>query len=137
MKKSEFWKSDWFLGVGETLRVTAAPCTEIVQDLERKVDAASDLFLLGVTVYHPVSGHLPYAGDSMAQLMYRIANGAHADRRQCNPNLPACVDAIGNKALAKDPVQRYQSCDQMAKALRLCLSSLRVQNKFTAEAARA
>ena len=61
----------------------------------------------------------------MAQLMFRIANEAHKDIRTHNPAIPACVAAITNKALAKDPAQRYQSCEQMAKALQLCLSSLK------------
>jgi serine/threonine protein kinase len=100
----------------------------------KKVDGASDMFSLGVTLYQLVSGRLPFTGDSMAQLMFKIANEAHVDIRQYNPDIPACVAAIANKALAKEPEQRYQNCDQMAKALRLCLTSLRGQNKPTAEA---
>ena len=89
-----------------------------------KVEGASDMFSLGVMLYQMVSGRLPFQGDSMAQLMFKIANEAHADIRQHSPNVPACLAAIINKALAKQPEQRYQSCDQMAKALQLCLTSL-------------
>jgi serine/threonine-protein kinase len=60
----------------------------------------------------------------MAQLMFKIANEPHADIRTHNARLPACVAAIVNKALAKDPDQRYQNGEQMAKALQLCLQSL-------------
>jgi serine/threonine-protein kinase len=90
----------------------------------KKVEGCSDLFSLGVTLYQLACGRLPFEGDSMAQLMFRIANEAHPDIRIYNPNLPACVVAITNKALAKDPGQRYQNGEQMAKAIKLCLASL-------------
>jgi len=90
----------------------------------RKIEGRSDLFSLGVTFYQLACGHLPFEGESMAQLMFKIANEPHADIRTHNAQLPACVAAIVNKALAKDPDQRYQSGEQMAKALQLCLQSL-------------
>jgi serine/threonine-protein kinase len=90
----------------------------------KKIEGRSDLFSLGVTLYQLACGRLPFEGDSMAQLMYRIANEPHADIRSHNPKLPACVAAIVNKALAKEPSNRYQDGEQMAKALRLCWASL-------------
>ena len=101
----------------------------------KKVGGLSDMLSLGVTLYQLVCGRLPFVGDSMAQLMFKIANDPHVDIRQHGQGVPACVAAITNKALAKEPEQRYQSCDQMAKALRLCLSSLKVPNKPPVEAA--
>jgi len=90
----------------------------------KKVDGRSDLFSLGTTLYQLGCGSLPFQGDSMAQLMFRIANEPHPDVRTRNAALPACVAAIVNRALAKDPESRYQDGEQMAKALRLCLQSL-------------
>ena len=90
----------------------------------KKVEGRSDLFSLGVTLYQMLSGKLPFQGDSMAQLMFKIANEPHADIRTLSPALPACVAAVTNKALAKDPDQRYQNGEQMAKAIRLCLGTL-------------
>jgi serine/threonine-protein kinase len=89
-----------------------------------KIEGRSDLFSLGVALYQMASGRLPFQGDSMAQLMFRIANEAHADIRTHSPNLPACVAAIVNKALSKDPAARYRDGEQMAKALQLCRQSL-------------
>jgi serine/threonine-protein kinase len=101
----------------------------------KKVEGRSDLFSLGVTLYQMLSGKLPFQGESMAQLMFKIANEAHADIRTLNPALPACVAAVTNKALAKDPDQRYQSGEQMAKAIRLCLGTLTGKPAATTAAA--
>jgi serine/threonine-protein kinase len=90
----------------------------------KKVEGRSDLFSLGVMLYQMLSGTLPFTGESMAQLMFKIANEPHADIRTVNPNLPTCVAAVINKALAKDPEQRYQTGEQMAKAIRLCLGTM-------------
>ena len=90
----------------------------------RKIEGRSDLFSLGVTFYQLACGYLPFEGESMAQLMFKIANEPHPDIRTRNAQLPACVAAIVNKALAKNPDQRYQDGEQMARALHLCLQSL-------------
>jgi len=100
----------------------------------QKIEGHSDLFSLGVALYQMASGRLPFQGDSMAQLMFKIANEAHADIRTHNQKLPACVAAIVNKALAKNPDQRYQDGEQMAKALRLCLQSLSAARQAAAPA---
>jgi len=90
----------------------------------KRIGGHSDLFSLGVTLYQLACGRLPFEGDSMAQLMFRIANEPHPDIRTYNPKLPACVAAIVNRALAKGPEHRYQDGEQMSKALRLCLQGL-------------
>ncbi len=100
----------------------------------KKVEGRSDLFSLGVMLYQMLSGSLPFQGESMAQLMFKIANEPHLDIRKLKPDLPACVAAITNKALAKDPDQRYQNGEQMAKAIRLCLGTLAAKPKAAAAA---
>ena len=102
----------------------------------KKIEGRSDLFSLGVTLYQLLCGYLPFQGDSMAQLMFKIANEQHEDVRTYNPKLPACVVAIINKALVKDPESRLQSGDMMAKVLRLCLASLTPGREHAAAAVR-
>ena len=103
----------------------------------QKVDGRSDLFSLGVAFYQMTCGKRPFQGDSMAQVMFKISNEQHADIRTHNAKLPACVAAIVNKALAKDPAQRWQDGEMMAKALRLCLPSLTALRPAAAAAASA
>jgi len=90
----------------------------------KKIEGRSDLFSLGVALYQMSCGHLPFQGDSMAQLMFKIANEAHADILAYNPKLPPCVAEIIDKALAKDPEKRYQTGEEFAQALRACAGSV-------------
>ena len=84
----------------------------------KKIDGRSDLFSLGVTLYQMACGRLPFGGDSMGQLMFRIANEAPPDIREVNPLVPDCLAAIIERALCKDMALRYQSGDEMARDLR-------------------
>lgn len=86
----------------------------------KRVDGRSDLFSLGVTMYQLLSGELPFVGESLASLMYKIANEKHPDIRMFNPELPSCVAKIINKALHKDIDRRFQSGEQMVTALKRC-----------------
>ncbi len=89
----------------------------------KKIDGRSDLFSLGVMLYQMSCGQLPFSGDSMAQLMFRIANEPHPNIRSINPDLPDCLVAIVDKAMVKDPESRYQTGAEMAADLRACLGS--------------
>jgi serine/threonine-protein kinase len=84
----------------------------------QKVDGRSDIFSLSVSMYLLMSGHLPFVGDSMGQLMYKIANEATPDIRQVRPGVPAALVAILFKGMEKDIEKRYQSGDEMAQDLR-------------------
>lgn len=87
----------------------------------KKIDGRSDLFSLGVTLYQLCCGQLPFAGDSLAQLMFRIANEPPADIRGYAPDLPAAMVTVIERALDKDADRRFQRGSEMAEALRGCL----------------
>ena len=90
----------------------------------KKIDGASDLFSLGVSLYQMACGKLPFEGESMAQLMYRIANEQPTDILSIKPDLPQCLVAIINRSLAKRIEERYSSGAEMANDLRRCAASL-------------
>ncbi|MDO8264657.1 MAG: serine/threonine-protein kinase [Gallionella sp.] len=90
----------------------------------KKIEGGSDLFSLGVSLYQLACGKLPFVGDSMAQLMFRIANEPHTDILSVRPDLPPCLVAIINKSLAKLNEDRYANGAEMADALRRCASGL-------------
>ena len=86
----------------------------------KKVDGRADLFSLGVTMYQMLAGELPFKGESIANLMYNIANEKHPDIRRYRSDLPNCVNNIINKSLQKDAGSRYETGKQMAAAMKRC-----------------
>ncbi|HEX5785102.1 MAG TPA: serine/threonine-protein kinase, partial [Burkholderiaceae bacterium] len=89
----------------------------------KKVDGRSDLYSLGVTLFQLLSGVLPYRAESMAELMYKIANEPPPDIRQTNPAITPAVAAVVMRAMTKDLSVRYATGRDMATDLRSCLST--------------
>ena len=83
----------------------------------RVVTGSSDLFSLAVTLYQLLTAQLPFRADSMPGLMLKIAQEPHVPARLVNPALPAGVDAFLDRALAKQPADRYPSGAAFALAL--------------------
>jgi serine/threonine-protein kinase len=84
----------------------------------KKVDGRSDLYSLGVMLYQMLAGVLPFRGDSMSELMFKIANEEAADIRIIRPELPENLANVVALALSKRPETRYQTGDQFALDLR-------------------
>jgi len=90
----------------------------------RGLDGRCDLFSLGVTLYQLLSGQMPFEGDSLSSLMYRISHHRHRELRRVRPELPTCATTITNRCLEKEPQRRYASASQVAQALRRCRGKL-------------
>jgi CHASE2 domain-containing sensor protein len=86
-----------------------------------KLDGRSDLYSLGVTLYQMLRGELPFEAPSLTGLMFKIANEPHPDVTFLRPDIPATIKVVVDKALQKDPDQRFQNGMEMANALRLAL----------------
>ena len=110
-------------GAGSTRTgiVLGTPSFMSPEQLEgRTVTGHSDLFSLGVSLFQLLTGQLPFTADSMTGLMQQIAEAPHPPLRAFRPDLPACVESVIDRALAKNPEARYDSGAQMAAALDDC-----------------
>jgi eukaryotic-like serine/threonine-protein kinase len=110
-------------GAGSTRTgiVLGTPSFMSPEQLEgRNVTGHSDLFSLGVSLFQLLTGQLPFTADSMTGLMQQIAEAPHPPLRAFRPDLPACVETLIDRALAKNPDDRYDTGAQMAAALEDC-----------------
>lgn len=83
----------------------------------RRVDGRSDLYSLGVMLFQLLTGALPHASDSMAELMHRIVNDTAPDVRTLRPELPEALANVVALALEKRVEVRYADGRQMADDL--------------------
>ncbi len=89
-----------------------------------KVDGRSDIFSLGVVLFEMLTGERPFQGESVATLMYVIANQPHPSPFELRPDLPKTVGAMIDRALQKDATKRYQRGLEMAQDLRAVMQGL-------------
>jgi serine/threonine-protein kinase len=106
-------------GVARLADSRATPSYMAPEQLDaRPVTGRSDLFSLGVTLFQLLTGSLPFRSDSMPGLMRRIAIEPHPPLAAIRPDLPAALGRVIDKALAKDPEERFATGAEMAEALR-------------------
>jgi eukaryotic-like serine/threonine-protein kinase len=90
----------------------------------KRVDGRSDLYSLGVMLFQMLAGVLPFRGDSMAELMYKIANEEAPDIRIVRAEIPPKLADVVAMSLSKRPETRYQNGEQFASDLRTVLAEL-------------
>ena len=86
--------------------------------LGKMVDQRSDIFALGIVLFEMLSGRMPFHDDSPLKLMLDVVQADTPDIRELNPDADEEIARILNKMLAKDPADRYQSCEDLNNDLK-------------------
>ncbi|MGH8705484.1 MAG: CHASE2 domain-containing serine/threonine-protein kinase [Burkholderiales bacterium] len=89
----------------------------------KKIEGRSDLFSLSVSLYQMLSGKLPFEGESMAQLMFKIASEPPIGILTVNPDVPPGLVSFLERAMSKNPDERFQTGEEFAQALRAALGA--------------
>ena len=94
---------------------------------QRGVDARTDVYALGVTLYEALTLRRPFEGRSTAEVLARIQSSDPPPLRRHHPELPRELETICQTALEKDPDQRYARAADMAADLERFLSFRPIQ----------
>jgi serine/threonine-protein kinase len=81
------------------------------------IDGRADLFSLGVILYSLATGEQPFPGETMTSVSYKVVYTEPIPPAKLNPAIPARLEAVILKCLAKSPADRYQTGEELARDL--------------------
>ncbi len=112
-------------GVTSTGQVLGSPAHMAPEQIEGKVvDRRADVFSLGVLFYECVVGALPFAGNNPAQVLRNVLDGNFEPPVKARPCVGSRISEIIVRALQREPEDRFDSIEDMQKALRAELKRL-------------
>jgi serine/threonine protein kinase len=83
----------------------------------RDVDARADIWALGIVLYELLAGRVPFAGETMGEIIVKIATQTPEPIRNFRPDLPDGLEAVFRKCTEKDRERRYQNVGELGLAL--------------------
>ena len=81
-------------------------------------DARTDIYSLGVTLFEMLTGRRPYSGEDMPTLRTAVLSDPTPRIREIDHSLPASLDAVVARTMARNATDRYGSAAELAAALR-------------------
>jgi tRNA A-37 threonylcarbamoyl transferase component Bud32 len=88
------------------------------------VDYRSDIYSVGCCLYQMLTGTVPFTGNTPVEIAYRHVREDPIPPRKLNPDVPAPLEAICLKAMAKPPDDRYQTAAELRTALEIAMQGL-------------
>jgi len=98
-----------------------------------EVDARTDLYAMGVVFYRLATAKLPFKGDTAFAMVQSQVHEAHTPVGLVRTDLPAWVEEVVTRALAKAPDQRFQSAAEFHEALARCMAGLSIASMYNSE----
>jgi WD40 repeat protein len=82
-----------------------------------KVSRRSDVYGLGATLYHLLTGRAPFQGETPTDVLHQVLNADPVAPRQLNPSIPRDLETICLKCMEKEPARRYANAQTVAEEL--------------------
>ncbi|MEZ6088141.1 MAG: protein kinase [Pirellulaceae bacterium] len=107
--------------MGDFLGSPAYMSPEQVKD-PRKIDGRADIYSLGATLYHLLTGRPPFQAASLSQTLEHVKHLTPVAPRELNPEIEVDLETICMKCLEKDPNRRYPNAERLADDLQRFLN---------------
>ena len=111
INKNSHQDSTFIMGVGSPAYMSPE------QIKSYPLNQKTDLYSLGIVLFHLLTGRLPFRAKNPAQLVYKIINADPPSASQLNPDVPEAMDVVIRKSLEKDLYSRYKNGAEFAKDL--------------------
>ncbi len=113
------------LNITQSGVVMGTPLYMSPEQVEGKaVDARTDIYSLGITCYHMMAGHPPFAGNGAFEVALKHVREEPVPLKSIRPDLPEFFCAVVHKMMAKQPDSRYQTCRELLRDIAQVRESL-------------